>query len=379
MAWQPPGSKGDQGQMCYFTPGEDATKLWDRHPISEPSKPGKEIPFTRQFSHGLGCGDVNGDGRLDIICPAGWWEQPEKIDGTPWKFHPANLGPDCANMYAYDVDGDGKEDIISSSAHHYGLWWHKQKGDKESPTFERKEFFQLPAALAKVPSELSLNKEEQEIFAAVNKARAAKSRAPWRPNAVLSDGAKKIAVNAAKMGKPIMLEQGEWAPGFKGTVVRASNGVYGARDLAIPDEEDLNPTTPPWLEVGIGFAKGVAGKEFYCILVGDAGAFSLPAQTHALNFVDINGDGLKDLVTGRRWWAHGPKGDADPGDSAVLYWFEAKKNKDGSTEFIPHLIDDDSGMGTQFQVIDINGDGLPDVIVSNKKGVFVFIQVRTKE
>ena len=38
----------------------------------------------------------------------------------------------------------------------------------------------------------------------------------------------------------------------------------------------------------------------------------LVSQTHALHFVDINGDGLKDLVTGKRWWAHGPKGDADP-------------------------------------------------------------------
>src|SRR5262245_5167168 len=45
-------------------------------------------------------------------------------------------------------------------------------------------------------------------------------------------------------------------------------------------------------------------------------------QTHAMHFVDINGDGLKDLVTGRRWWAHGPKGDAGPNDPAYIYWFE---------------------------------------------------------
>jgi phage/plasmid primase-like uncharacterized protein len=40
------------------------------------------------------------------------------------------------------------------------------------------------------------------------------------------------------------------------------------------------------------------------------------------------------------------------------------------------VIDTDSGVGTQFAVQDINGDGLPDVIVSNKKGVFVFTQER---
>ena len=86
--------------------------------------------------------------------------------------------------------------------------------------------------------------------------------------------------------------------------------------------------------------------------------------------MDINGDGLKDLVTGKRWWAHGPKGDADPNAPAVLYWFEAKKDKDGIITFTPHEIDDDSGIGTQFAVADVNGDGLlGHRRSSNKKGV----------
>ena len=104
----------------------------------------------------------------------------------------------------------------------------------------------------------------------------------------------------------------------------------------------------------------------------------LVSQTHALHLVDINGDGLKDLVTGKRWWAHGPNGDADPKAPAKIYWFEAKK-KDGIISFTPHEIDDDSGIGTQFVVDDVNGDKLPDVVVSNKKGTFLFEQVRKKK
>src|SRR5262249_52409073 len=161
-----------------------------------------------------------GDGRLDVICTAGWWEQPAQLDGKPWTFHPANLGDACADMYAFDLDGDRKADIITSSAHNYGIWWYQQR----SPT----EFLR----------------------------------------------------------------------------------------------HDMFP--------------------------------KLFSQSHALHFVDINGDGLPDLVTGKRWWAHGPKGDAAPNDPAVVYWFEANKNHNGVVSFVPHEIDNDSGIGTQFAVQDVN-------------------------
>ena len=44
-------------------------------------------------------------------------------------------------------------------------------------------------------------------------------------------------------------------------------------------------------------------------------------QIHALDLVDMDGDGLKDIVTGKRFWAHGPEGDPEPNAPAVLYWF----------------------------------------------------------
>ena len=97
------------------------------------------------------------------------------------------------------------------------------------------------------------------------------------------------------------------------------------------------------------------------------------SQLHAIELVDMNGDGLMDILTGKRFWAHGPKGDAEPDAPAVVYWFELQRDKDKGVQFVPHLIDDNSGVGTQVAATDLNGDGVPDVIVGNKKGSFLLL------
>ncbi|HZO83947.1 MAG TPA: FG-GAP repeat protein, partial [Verrucomicrobiae bacterium] len=86
----------------------------------------------------------------------------------------------------------------------------------------------------------------------------------------------------------------------------------------------------------------------------------------------------KDIVTGKRFWAHGAKGDADPNSPAVLYWFKLVRGADKSVDFVPYKIDDDSGVGTQIVAGDINGDKLPDIVMGNKKGAFVFLHSKKK-
>jgi hypothetical protein len=103
------------------------------------------------------------------------------------------------------------------------------------------------------------------------------------------------------------------------------------------------------------------------------------SQLHAIELVDMNGDGLLDILTGKRFWAHGPKGDAEPDAPAVVYWFELQRKAGQTPQFIPHLVDDDSGVGTQVAAADLNGDGTPDVIVGNKKGNFIHLSQRAEK
>jgi hypothetical protein len=232
------------GQMAWFRPGTDPTRLWVTHAVSEPSRPGQEVPGTQRFSHGLGVGDVNGDGRLDVICTGGWWEQPG--DGAkaagPWPFHPSPMGVSCADMFAIDLDGRKRPAIVCSSAHQYGIWAFRTNDSAVGPKVARQDLFD-----------------------------------------------------------------------------------------------------------------------------------KLVSETHALHYVDVDGDGRRDLVTGKRHWSHG-RAEPGSGDPAMVYWLKAHQSDDGVVTFLPHVIDDDSGIGTQFEVVDVDGDGRLDVVTSNKKGVFILLQ-----
>jgi dienelactone hydrolase len=111
-----------------ITPKNDASDhvTWTRHELPEELK-----------GHGVGWGDINGDGRLDLVCPKGWAEAPVDRAADKWAWHAEfRLHRDgSVPMLVFDVDIDGDADLVWGRAHRTGLYWLEQGRDGDQRTW----------------------------------------------------------------------------------------------------------------------------------------------------------------------------------------------------------------------------------------------------
>jgi hypothetical protein len=242
-----------QGQFKYAKP--EAAKTWTEYVVSERG-------YT--LAHGIGTGDINGDGRTDLLGATGWWEQPETLSKEKtWKYHPvpfgryknraSNIGG--AVMAVYDANGDGLNDVVSNlNVHGFGLAWFEQQRD-------------------------------------------------------------------------------------------ASGNISFVRHMISDDYSQ----------------KSVGNVTF--------------SQGHASTFADIDKDGVMDYIVGKRYFTHLDNlNDPDAYGPPVLYWYRTVRNKNapGGAQFVPELIHNRSGAGSQIEAVDLNKDGFVDIITSTNRGTFIF-------
>jgi hypothetical protein len=333
--------------------------------------------------------DINGDGILDIVCGAYWYEGPD----FKKKYKMCDVAPEGEYYddfcdFPMDVNGDGRPDIITGGWFGGTLRWRENPGNygkwkvhdiDACGCIETIRFFDIDGCGC------------PEIF----------PNTPLGPQAYY-----KLIKNSEGKGsgqfKKVVISEGSSDHGMGFADINGDGRV----DIILRNgwlEQPEDPENTPWkFHPDFKFASAsvpilgldITGNGLTDIIVGHAHGYGLwwyeqvltqdgkrtfiehpidleSAQYHDMMLIDIDGDGELELVTGKRYRAHCGN---DPGDNDPVFICYFKI--DGG-RFEKHVIDygpagEASGVGIYFWMEDLTGNGYPDIIAPGKEGLFLF-------